>query len=363
MTSGMGCRLVPSSESFAWWKSPRYGIPSRPILGLVNVEGEIVPSTMSASASAMMVLRSSLSTNSFSRARTSGAWPWQWIASPGWKPTRCEHGKRKRVCFARFEICRRCSQTSGRPDLYSRSGILPFHGRKCGARRGARTNPDRPMKAANLSDDALSSLSRMVTERLGLDFPRERWADLRRGLATAADRIGADDVQVYAQSLLAVPPNPSDLNHLAQALTVGETYFFRERHSIELLAGRILPELTGQCQREGRKLRIWCAGCCTGEEPYSMGDSARSPVFRLGRAKRQHPGHGPEHGIPEDRGPRRLQQLVIPVRPSLAEGRLFHRKRKSLFRNRTAHSRARDLRSAQPRRRSLSCAGLRSRRV
>jgi chemotaxis protein methyltransferase CheR len=62
----------------------------------------------------------------------------------------------------------------------------------------------------------------------------------------------------------------SELETLACHLTVGETYFFREKRSFDILAEQILPALA-QARRKGRRqLRIWSAACCTGEEPYSI---------------------------------------------------------------------------------------------
>jgi chemotaxis protein methyltransferase CheR len=57
---------------------------------------------------------------------------------------------------------------------------------------------------------------------------------------------------------------------LASHLTVGETYFFREKKSLEALEDHILPELLRARRGAERRLRIWSAGCCTGEEPYSV---------------------------------------------------------------------------------------------
>ena len=52
-------------------------------------------------------------------------------------------------------------------------------------------------------------------------------------------------------------------------LTVGESYFFRDKGQFELLKNVILPELIA-CRKSERILRIWSAGCSTGEEPYSF---------------------------------------------------------------------------------------------
>ncbi len=57
---------------------------------------------------------------------------------------------------------------------------------------------------------------------------------------------------------------------LAGRLTVGETYFFRDKSCFDLLEQRVFPELTGSRRTGRRTLRVLSAGCCTGEEPYSI---------------------------------------------------------------------------------------------
>ena len=52
-------------------------------------------------------------------------------------------------------------------------------------------------------------------------------------------------------------------------LTVGETYFFREEAQLGLLRSVVLPQLSSRCGAD-RPLRIWSAGCATGEEPYTI---------------------------------------------------------------------------------------------
>src|SRR3990170_1598225 len=89
------------------------------------------------------------------------------------------------------------------------------------------------------------------------------------------------EAQRYALQLS--PPEPyvawlatlSELNpewrHLASHLTVGETYFFRDHALFEALEKQILPSLIAARRAQGLlQLRLWSAGCATGEEPYSL---------------------------------------------------------------------------------------------
>ncbi len=123
---------------------------------------------------------------------------------------------------------------------------------------------------ADTPENLLTRMSEFVAQTMGWDFPPSRHADLRRGIAAAAKDLGFDSAAVCAQQCLSGALSKADLNRLASHLTVGETYFFRESKTFEALANEILPALIRSRRGEGRELRIWSAGCCTGEEPYSI---------------------------------------------------------------------------------------------
>ena len=58
---------------------------------------------------------------------------------------------------------------------------------------------------------------------------------------------------------------------IIQSLTVGETYFFRNQAHLKALRDSVLPDLIARRRKVGgRHLRIWSAGCATGEEPYTI---------------------------------------------------------------------------------------------
>lgn len=121
-----------------------------------------------------------------------------------------------------------------------------------------------------LPDSLLSALSELLSARTGLHFPKERWGDLERGIAAAASTFGLPDAASCAQQLLSAPLTHREIEILASHLTVGETYFFREPRSLDGFEQHILPALLHARAHNARRLRIWCAGCCTGEEPYSI---------------------------------------------------------------------------------------------
>ena len=134
--------------------------------------------------------------------------------------------------------------------------------------------PSTPRRGAGcpanvLSEVAYERFRLLARERIGLEFTGARRPDLERAVArTVAElRLPSDDA-LY-QLLTASGDGRIAFDRLAAELTVCETHFFRNRPQFEALERHILPELIRQ-RRPSRRLRLWSAGCATGEEPYSL---------------------------------------------------------------------------------------------
>ena len=126
---------------------------------------------------------------------------------------------------------------------------------------------------SDLADDRprlLARLRALLGEHTGLKFPPERWSHVER----AAERVGREQGFAAARGwfdwFLAAPPTLAHLDPLISHLTIGETYFFRDQALFRALQERLLPELIERRRAGNRCLRIWSAGCSTGEEPYSI---------------------------------------------------------------------------------------------
>jgi chemotaxis protein methyltransferase CheR len=113
-------------------------------------------------------------------------------------------------------------------------------------------------------------VSEFIAQHTGLDFPGERQSDLQRGLAAAATEFGLADAASCAEWLLSASLTRSQLHGVASHLTIGETYFFRERKAFDALAEHVLPELIRRRRGREQRLRLWSAACSTGEEAYSL---------------------------------------------------------------------------------------------
>ena len=111
----------------------------------------------------------------------------------------------------------------------------------------------------------------VVETRLGLHFTRERARHVEAALTVVAAETGLPSASALADAFMDGRETPAQLESLISQLTVGETYFFREMPGFELAAERIFGErLAAALTAGGGPVRVWCAGCCTGEEPYSV---------------------------------------------------------------------------------------------
>lgn len=126
------------------------------------------------------------------------------------------------------------------------------------------------MVANALPDNLLNQLSELVAEKLGLNFPRERWNDLARGVKVLFHPSSVNDLKSSVEYLLTSGPSKKQLETLASHLTIGETYFFRDKNFFDVLEKNLLTNLIDSRRGKDQYIRIWSAGCCTGEEPYSI---------------------------------------------------------------------------------------------
>ncbi len=111
--------------------------------------------------------------------------------------------------------------------------------------------------------DAFQSLQRSIERLVQIRCSNYKEEYIKRRILSRMRLTNTADYEEYHRYLLA---NPREVECLRNALTINVTRFFRDPGVFEVLRREILPELV----RRRRSIRIWCAGCATGEEPYSI---------------------------------------------------------------------------------------------
>lgn len=119
----------------------------------------------------------------------------------------------------------------------------------------------------------------ILSDRLGIRIREREIERLLHQLQARAERLGFSDLHAYGRFLHGPPlTNQAEWEELATQLTTGETFFFRDQGQINLLRHDILPELVER-RRTAGSLRIWSAGCSSGEEAYTIAMLLQPPLI------------------------------------------------------------------------------------
>lgn len=133
--------------------------------------------------------------------------------------------------------------------------------------------PERsPVRASScpVPEEALEPLlllGKKIEEKLGLVCTDKRRADIWRSVARTASARSESPLGVLL-GLAGAPPEEELPVDFVADLTVGETFFFRERKALRMFSETALPEIAAG--KGTAPIRIWSAGCSTGEEPYTL---------------------------------------------------------------------------------------------
>ncbi len=118
----------------------------------------------------------------------------------------------------------------------------------------------------DISDHEFTRLRDLIRDRFGLWYDDQKRFLLLSRLSTRVAGRGFEDFGRYVSFLQYDPRREDEWSDLASVLSNNETYFFRERAQLKLLAGRVLDEIVAR----GPRVRLWSAACSSGEEPYSL---------------------------------------------------------------------------------------------
>jgi chemotaxis protein methyltransferase CheR len=113
-------------------------------------------------------------------------------------------------------------------------------------------------------------LAAFIEERYGIKLPPVKQALVESRLARRVHALGLPGFAAYADLVLG-DPTGAERVELVNCITTNKTDFFREARHFELLAGEVLDRVrTDLGAGADRPLRVWSAGCSSGEEPYTL---------------------------------------------------------------------------------------------
>ena len=117
------------------------------------------------------------------------------------------------------------------------------------------------------TDKDFETIRRIVSERTGIMLADGKRDMVYGRLARRLRALGLNRFDEYCR-IVADGSDRAELSELVNAITTNLTAFFRENHHFEFLANTLLPELIRK--KPEKRMRIWSAGCSSGEEPYSI---------------------------------------------------------------------------------------------
>jgi chemotaxis protein methyltransferase CheR len=125
-----------------------------------------------------------------------------------------------------------------------------------------------PKQEIDLSDKTFRHLVDFIYQNSGLRFDDSAKFMLNRRLVSRVRELRLDTFEKYYYYLLYHPNRESELEIIFDLLTVNETYFFREDRQLKAFSEEIIPCIAQE--KANRNLRIWSAGCSSGEEAYTV---------------------------------------------------------------------------------------------
>ena len=131
--------------------------------------------------------------------------------------------------------------------------------------------PLAPAKSVEAVDPVYRQIRNLVYKVSGIYKSEEKLYLLADGCGRRMKQLGARTARDYWDQLTAQPSRDGELRQLLNEITIGETCLFRSQPQLDALRKVILPEIVAEKTKQiTKRLRIWSAGCSTGEEAYTL---------------------------------------------------------------------------------------------
>ncbi len=122
-----------------------------------------------------------------------------------------------------------------------------------------------------MSEEEFRLIRDLIHAHCGLFFDHDTKYLLEKRLSKRLAFLRMGNFREYYHFLKYNRGRDQELSDIMDLLTTNETYFFREAFQLKAFTDEILPEIKAAKEKKGeRELRIWSAGCSTGEEPYTI---------------------------------------------------------------------------------------------
>lgn len=190
-----------------------------------------------------------------------------------------------------------------------------------------------------LASNEFEAIRDEVYQKLGLYFENTKLSFIQKRIEKRMGQLGVKSFSDYAFMLRFGDKDGQEMQALANLVTTNETYMFREFDQLQAFADHCLPMiLKSREEKSDRRLRIWSAGCSSGEEPYTLAIILREVMHdyanwdirikatdidqvRLGMARKAIYEERSVHDIPPDYFDRHIVKLAggyFAVRPETA---------------------------------------------
>jgi len=125
------------------------------------------------------------------------------------------------------------------------------------------------MQQAELTNQQFEDFRTLISDRLGIKMPPAKRTMLQSRLLRRAHELGLQNVQAYHERFFSDPAEQQEeLEHLLNLATTNKTDFFREPDHFDFLVQQALP--AWRARSPSGPFKVWCAGCATGEEAYTL---------------------------------------------------------------------------------------------
>jgi chemotaxis protein methyltransferase CheR len=122
----------------------------------------------------------------------------------------------------------------------------------------------------DLSVEDFTKLRDFLYQKIGIYFEDKKIYFLKKRLQIRMDFLGFEEPNQYIRLLKFSDPYGTELQDLVNLITTNETYFFREFDYLRVFAEECIPVVCERKRNIDNKIRIWSAGCSSGEEAYTL---------------------------------------------------------------------------------------------